>query len=94
MTTKQLQFAQGTMNAVGGRRIGIVNVGTENERAWAKLMVIGGPAQIDARVDEGVPFEIEGLGTLTLVGIAVPADPGMNRGPVIDVEIELATNVS
>ncbi|MGO2111186.1 MAG: hypothetical protein ACTH31_06195 [Pseudoclavibacter sp.] len=90
MTTKQFEFAQGTVNPVGGRRIGVVNAGVDGGESWAKLMIIGGPAQVDATVGQGEPLVVEGFGTVTLRGIAVPADAARNRGPVISVEIELA----
>ncbi|GGA62759.1 hypothetical protein GCM10011490_11530 [Pseudoclavibacter endophyticus] len=90
MTTKQLALAQGTVNPIAGRRIGVVNAGTEHDRVWAKIMVVGGPSQIDVRIDEGTPTSLEGFGTITLVGFAEPADPERGRGPVIAVEIELA----
>lgn len=89
MTSRQLELAQGAMTPVGGRRIGVVNVGEEDGRAWATIMVVGGPSQVDARIDAGVSHRLEGYGDITLLGIAEPADLARRRGPVIAVEIDV-----
>lgn len=87
---QQLQFVQGTMNRVGSRRIGIVGVGRDGARAWAKLMIVGGASQVDARLDEGVPVTFEGIGRVTLTGIEREADEAARRGAVIGVVVETA----
>lgn len=87
--TKRMNVAQGTMNPVGGHRIGVVNVGDEAGRAWAKLTVIGPDGQVDARLDEGATLTVEGLGAISFAEVVEPADPERRRGAVIALDVTL-----
>lgn len=86
--TQHVQVVQGSMNRLGERRVGIVGVGRDGDRAWVKLMVIGGPSQADARLDQGVPVTFDGIGRVTLTGIVRESDEAARRGAVIELRID------